>query len=121
MYNQHAKWLEKAKLEIDWRCSYFISEILLITSLVWRQDHKTASRTEDPGFRRGEQQERERYAYLFAAGREHAAQRCGPLPAQSGLCQRNRSDKQADLVYLDMDGGPWLHLRRELGIGTGQH
>jgi xylulose-5-phosphate/fructose-6-phosphate phosphoketolase len=35
MYNQHAKWLEKWKAELDWRAP--ISSLnLLITSLVWR-------------------------------------------------------------------------------------
>jgi len=48
MYNQHAKWLEKSKTELDWRAP--ISSInLLITSLVWRQDHNGFSH-QDPGF-----------------------------------------------------------------------
>ncbi len=38
MFNQHAKWLEKSKLEVDWRAPV-ASINLLITSLVWRQDH----------------------------------------------------------------------------------
>ncbi|MGB7136259.1 MAG: phosphoketolase family protein, partial [Acidobacteriaceae bacterium] len=38
MFNQHAKWLEKAKTELRWRAA--VSSInLLITSVVWRQDH----------------------------------------------------------------------------------
>ncbi|MGH9710676.1 MAG: phosphoketolase, partial [Candidatus Acidiferrales bacterium] len=48
MYNQHAKWLEKAKLEIDWRVP-IPSLNILITSLVWRQDHNGFSH-QDPGF-----------------------------------------------------------------------
>ena len=48
MFNQHAKWLEKSKLELRWRVS--ISSInLLITSLVWRQDHNGFTH-QDPGF-----------------------------------------------------------------------
>jgi len=48
MYNQHGKWLEKSKLELDWRAS--ISSLnLLISSLVWRQDHNGFTH-EDPGF-----------------------------------------------------------------------
>jgi xylulose-5-phosphate/fructose-6-phosphate phosphoketolase len=48
MFNQHAKWLEKSKLELRWRAP--ISSInLLITSLVWRQDHNGFTH-EDPGF-----------------------------------------------------------------------
>jgi xylulose-5-phosphate/fructose-6-phosphate phosphoketolase len=48
MYNQHAKWLETSKKELAWRAP--ISSInLLITSLVWRQDHNGFSH-QDPGF-----------------------------------------------------------------------
>jgi xylulose-5-phosphate/fructose-6-phosphate phosphoketolase len=48
MFNQHAKWLEKSKLELRWRMP--ISSInILITSLVWRQDHNGFTH-QDPGF-----------------------------------------------------------------------
>ena len=48
MFNQHAKWLEKSKLETRWRAS--VSSLnLLITSLVWRQDHNGFTH-QDPGF-----------------------------------------------------------------------
>jgi len=48
MYNQHAKWLEKSKLELRWRAP--VSSLnLLITSLVWRQDHNGFTH-QDPGF-----------------------------------------------------------------------
>jgi xylulose-5-phosphate/fructose-6-phosphate phosphoketolase len=48
MFNQHAKWLEKSKNELDWR-SPIPSLNLLITSLVWRQDHNGFTH-QDPGF-----------------------------------------------------------------------
>ncbi len=50
MYNQHAKWLEKSKLEIDWRAP--ISSLnLLISSLVWRSRTIHNGFThQDPGF-----------------------------------------------------------------------
>jgi xylulose-5-phosphate/fructose-6-phosphate phosphoketolase len=48
MFNQHAKWLEKAKNELGWR-SPIPSINLLITSLVWRQDHNGFTH-QDPGF-----------------------------------------------------------------------
>jgi xylulose-5-phosphate/fructose-6-phosphate phosphoketolase len=48
MFNQHAKWLEKAKKELDWRAPV-ASINLLITSLVWRQDHNGFTH-QDPGF-----------------------------------------------------------------------
>ena len=48
MFNQHAKWLEKSKKELRWRAP--ISSInILITSLVWRQDHNGFTH-QDPGF-----------------------------------------------------------------------
>ena len=48
MFNQHAKWLEKSKNDLGWRAP--ISSLnLLITSLVWRQDHNGFTH-QDPGF-----------------------------------------------------------------------
>src|SRR5436190_648750 len=47
MFNQHAKWLEKC-CELSWRAP--ISSLnLLITGLVWRQDHNGFTH-QDPGF-----------------------------------------------------------------------
>jgi xylulose-5-phosphate/fructose-6-phosphate phosphoketolase len=47
MFNQHAKWLEKCN-ELAWRAP--ISSLnLLITALVWRQDHNGFTH-QDPGF-----------------------------------------------------------------------
>jgi xylulose-5-phosphate/fructose-6-phosphate phosphoketolase len=47
MFNQHAKWLERSQ-EVPWRAP--ISSLnLLITSVVWRQDHNGFSH-QDPGF-----------------------------------------------------------------------
>ena len=56
MFNQHAKWLEKSKTELPWRAP--ISSLnLLITSIVWRQDHNGFTH-QDPGLhRRRHQQE----------------------------------------------------------------
>ncbi|HLH04871.1 MAG TPA: phosphoketolase family protein [Bryobacteraceae bacterium] len=48
MFNQHAKWLEKAKLDLAWRAP-IASLNLLISSLVWRQDHNGFTH-QDPGF-----------------------------------------------------------------------
>jgi xylulose-5-phosphate/fructose-6-phosphate phosphoketolase len=48
MFNQHAKWLEKSKKEISWRAAV-PSINLLVTSLVWRQDHNGFTH-QDPGF-----------------------------------------------------------------------
>jgi len=47
MFNQHAKWLEKCS-ELPWRAN--ISSLnLVITGLVWRQDHNGFTH-QDPGF-----------------------------------------------------------------------
>ena len=47
MFNQHAKWLEKCN-ELPWRAE--VSSLnLLITALVWRQDHNGFTH-QDPGF-----------------------------------------------------------------------
>jgi xylulose-5-phosphate/fructose-6-phosphate phosphoketolase len=48
MFNQHAKWLEQSKKELRWRAP-IPSINLLITSLVWRQDHNGFTH-QDPGF-----------------------------------------------------------------------
>jgi xylulose-5-phosphate/fructose-6-phosphate phosphoketolase len=47
MFNQHAKWLEKSN-ELQWRAKV-ASLNLLITGLVWRQDHNGFTH-QDPGF-----------------------------------------------------------------------
>src|SRR5260221_11114256 len=47
MFNQHAKWLEVCN-EMPWRAK--VSSLnLLITALVWRQDHNGFTH-QDPGF-----------------------------------------------------------------------
>ncbi len=48
MFNQHAKWLDICKKEVPWRASVSSLNILL-SSLVWRQDHNGFSH-QDPGF-----------------------------------------------------------------------
>jgi xylulose-5-phosphate/fructose-6-phosphate phosphoketolase len=47
MFNQHAKWLEKCQ-EVPWRVPPSSLNIL-VTSVVWRQDHNGFSH-QDPGF-----------------------------------------------------------------------
>ncbi len=48
MFNQHAKWLDICKNHVPWRASVSSLNILL-SSLVWRQDHNGFSH-QDPGF-----------------------------------------------------------------------
>ncbi len=48
MFNQHAKWLDICKNHVPWRAS--VSSLnLMLSSLVWRQDHNGFSH-QDPGF-----------------------------------------------------------------------
>ncbi|HUZ94441.1 MAG TPA: phosphoketolase family protein [Edaphobacter sp.] len=114
MYNQHAKWLEKSKFELDWRTP--ISSLnLLITSLVWRQDHNGFTH-EDPGF-------------LDVVSNKSADITRIYLPPDANCllsvadhCLRSKnyvnvivSDKQPHLVYLDMDAAI-VHCTKGIGI-----
>ncbi len=114
MFNQYSKWLEKAKLETDWRAP--VSSLnLLITSLVWRQDHNGFTH-EDPGF-------------LDVVSNKSAAITRIYLPPDANCllsvadhCLRSVdyvnvivSDKQPHLVYLNMDEAV-IHCTKGIGI-----
>jgi xylulose-5-phosphate/fructose-6-phosphate phosphoketolase len=113
MYNQHAKWLEKSKDE-DWRAP--ISSLnILITSLVWRQDHNGFTH-EDPGF-------------LDVVSNKSAAITRIYLPPDANCllsvaahCLESKeyvnvivADKQPHLVYLNMDAAV-IHCTKGIGI-----
>jgi xylulose-5-phosphate/fructose-6-phosphate phosphoketolase len=113
MYNQHAKWLEKAE-EIPWRVP--ISSLnLLITSLVWRQDHNGFTH-EDPGF-------------LDVASNKSASITRIYLPPDANCllsvadhCLRSTNytnvivaDKQPHLAYLSMEEAI-IHCTKGIGI-----
>ncbi len=114
MFNQYSKWLEKAKLETDWRAP--ISSLnLLITSLVWRQDHNGFTH-EDPGF-------------LDVVSNKSAAITRIYLPPDANCllsvadhCLRSVdyvnvivADKQRHLLYLGMDDAV-VHCTKGIGI-----
>jgi xylulose-5-phosphate/fructose-6-phosphate phosphoketolase len=114
MYNQHAKWLEKSKLELKWRAP--ISSLnLLISSLVWRQDHNGFTH-QDPGF-------------LDVVSNKSADITRIYLPPDANCllsvadhCLRSEdyvnvivSDKQPHLVYLDTDAAI-THCTKGIGI-----
>ena len=114
MYNQHAKWLEKSKAEVDWRAP--ISSLnLLISSLVWRQDHNGFTH-QDPGF-------------LDVVSNKSAGVTRIYLPPDANCllsvadhCLRSEdyvnvivSDKQPHLAYLDMESAV-LHCTKGIGI-----
>ena len=116
MYNQHAKWLEKAKREVGWRAP--ISSLnLLISSLVWRQDHNGFTH-QDPGF-------------LDIVSNKSAGVTRMYLPPDANCllsvadhCLRSEdyvnvivADKQPHLVYLDMEAAV-VHCTKGIGIWT---
>ncbi|MFZ0633533.1 MAG: phosphoketolase family protein, partial [Acidobacteriaceae bacterium] len=114
MFNQHAKWLEESKKELRWRAA--ISSLnLLITSVVWRQDHNGFSH-QDPGF-------------LDVVANKSASVTRIYLPPDANCllsvadhCLRSQdyvnvivADKQPHLQYLDMDAAI-LHCTKGVGI-----
>jgi xylulose-5-phosphate/fructose-6-phosphate phosphoketolase len=114
MYNQHAKWLEKSKLETSWRAP--ISSLnIVISSLVWRQDHNGFTH-QDPGF-------------LDIVSNKSAEITRIYLPADANCalsvadhCLRSTdyinvivSDKQPHAVYLTMDEAV-IHCTKGIGI-----
>jgi xylulose-5-phosphate/fructose-6-phosphate phosphoketolase len=113
MYNQHAKWLEKCN-ELPWRAK--ISSLnLLITALVWRQDHNGFTH-QDPGF------------LDVVANKSPSVVRVYLPPDANCLlsvadhCLRSINyvnvivaDKQVHLQYLDMEAAI-AHCTKGLGI-----
>jgi xylulose-5-phosphate/fructose-6-phosphate phosphoketolase len=114
MFNQHAKWLESSKKESSWR-SPISSLNLLITSLVWRQDHNGFTH-QDPGF-------------LDLVTNKSAAITRIYLPPDANCllsvtdhCLRSTNyvnvivaDKQSHLQYLDMPSAI-EHCTKGIGI-----
>jgi xylulose-5-phosphate/fructose-6-phosphate phosphoketolase len=114
MYNQHAKWLEKAKLELVWRAP--ISSLnLLISSLVWRQDHNGFTH-QDPGFLDLVSNKSAEITRIYLPPDANC------LLSVADHCLRSQdyvnvivADKQPHLVYLDMDAAV-LHCTKGIGI-----
>jgi xylulose-5-phosphate/fructose-6-phosphate phosphoketolase len=114
MYNQHAKWLEKSKLEIDWRAS--VSSLnLLISSLVWRQDHNGFTH-QDPGFLDLVSNKSAEITRIYLPPDANC------LLSVADHCLRSTnyvnvivSDKQTHLVYLDMHDAI-VHCTKGVGI-----
>jgi xylulose-5-phosphate/fructose-6-phosphate phosphoketolase len=114
MYNQHAKWLDKSKQEVRWRAP--ISSLnILISSLVWRQDHNGFTH-QDPGF-------------LDLVSNKSAEITRIYLPPDANCllsvmdhCLRSTNyvnvivaDKHPHLVYLNMDDAI-VHCTKGIGI-----
>jgi xylulose-5-phosphate/fructose-6-phosphate phosphoketolase len=115
MFNQHSKWVEKCK-ELAWRAP--ISSLnLLITALVWRQDHNGFTH-QDPGF-----------LDVVANKNPDVVRIYLPPDANSLLsvadhCLRSVNyvnvivaDKKEHLQYLDMDAAI-AHCTKGAGIWT---
>jgi xylulose-5-phosphate/fructose-6-phosphate phosphoketolase len=114
MYNQHAKWLEKSKLELNWRAP--ISSLnILITSLVWRQDHNGFTH-QDPGFLDVVSNKSADITRIYLPPDANC------LLSVANHCLRSEdyvnvivADKQPHLVYLDMDAAI-IHCTKGIGI-----
>ncbi len=114
MFNQHAKWLEKSKLELRWRAP--ISSInLLITSLVWRQDHNGFTH-QDPGFLDVVTNKSPEVTRIYLPPDANC------LLSVGDHCLRSENyvnvivaDKAAHLQYLDMDAAV-KHCTKGIGI-----
>lgn len=114
MYNQHAKWLDKSKLELEWRAP--ISSLnILITSLVWRQDHNGFTH-EDPGFLDLVSNKSAEITRIYLPPDANC------LLSVADHCLRSQdyvnvivADKQLHPVYLDRDAAI-LHCTKGIGI-----
>ncbi|MGK7905834.1 MAG: phosphoketolase [Synechococcus sp.] len=114
MFNQHAKWLDICKNEVPWRAPISSLNILL-SSLVWRQDHNGFSH-QDPG-----------YIDLVTNKSPDVVRVYFPPDANCLLSVANHclkstdyvnvivSDKQMHLQYLTMDEAI-AHCTKGLGI-----
>jgi xylulose-5-phosphate/fructose-6-phosphate phosphoketolase len=114
MFNQHAKWLEKAKRELGWR-QPVPSLNLLITSIVWRQDHNGFTH-QDPGFLDVVTNKSPDVVRIYLPPDANC------LLSVADHCLRSRdyvnvivSDKQPHLDYLDMNAAV-THCTKGIGI-----
>jgi xylulose-5-phosphate/fructose-6-phosphate phosphoketolase len=114
MFNQHAKWLEKSKKEIAWRAPV-PSINLLISSLVWRQDHNGFSH-QDPGFLEVVTNKSPEVTRIYLPPDANC------LLSVTDHCLRSRdyvnvivADKQPHLVFLDMEEAV-KHCTKGIGI-----
>ena len=114
MFNQHAKWLEASKKELSWRAP--ISSLnLLITSLVWRQDHNGFTH-QDPGFLDVVTNKSAQVTRIYLPPDANC------LLSVADHCLRSTNyvnvivaDKQSHLQYLDMDAAI-KHCTKGIGI-----
>jgi xylulose-5-phosphate/fructose-6-phosphate phosphoketolase len=113
MFNQHAKWLEKCN-ELPWRAKV-ASLNLLITALVWRQDHNGFTH-QDPGFLDVVANKSPEVVRIYLPPDANC------LLSVADHCLRSVNyvnvivaDKQVHLQYLDMDSAI-AHCTKGAGI-----
>ena len=113
MFNQHAKWLEKSK-DVSWR-SDVSSLNILISSVVWRQDHNGFSH-QDPGFLDLVCNKSAKVTRMYLPPDANC------LLSVADHCLRSKnyvnvivSDKQLHLQYLNMDEAI-RHCTKGIGI-----
>jgi xylulose-5-phosphate/fructose-6-phosphate phosphoketolase len=113
MFNQHAKWLEKCN-ELPWRAK-LASLNLLITALVWRQDHNGFTH-QDPGFLDVVANKSPTVVRIYLPPDANC------LLSMADHCLRSINyinvivaDKQLHLQYLNMDGAI-AHCTKGVGI-----
>ncbi len=114
MFNQHAKWLEKSKMELDWRAPV-PSINLLMSSLVWRQDHNGFTH-QDPGFLDVVTNKSPNVVRIYLPPDANC------LLSVTDHCLRSRdyvnvivADKQEHLQYLTMEDAV-THCTKGIGI-----
>jgi xylulose-5-phosphate/fructose-6-phosphate phosphoketolase len=114
MFNQHAKWLEKSKMELDWRAPVPSINILL-SSLVWRQDHNGFTH-QDPGFLDVVTNKSPNVVRIYLPPDANC------LLSVADHCLRSRdyvnvivADKQQHLQYLSMEDAV-THCTKGIGI-----
>jgi xylulose-5-phosphate/fructose-6-phosphate phosphoketolase len=113
MFNQHAKWLEKC-YDVTWRVP--VSSLnILISSVVWRQDHNGFSH-QDPGFLDVVTNKSPKVCRIYLPPDANC------LLAVADHCLRSTnninvivSDKQPHLQYLNIDEAI-MHCSRGIGI-----
>ena len=113
MFNQHAKWLEKSS-DVSWR-SDVSSLNILISSVVWRQDHNGFSH-QDPGFLDLVCNKSAKVTRIYLPPDANC------LLSVADHCLRSKnyvnvivSDKQLHLQYLNMDEAI-QHCTKGIGI-----
>ena len=113
MFNQHAKWLEKCN-ELPWR-EKIPSLNLLITGLVWRQDHNGFTH-QDPGFLDVVANKSPEVVRIYLPPDANCLLSVGDhCLKSSNYINVIVADKKVHLQYLDMDAAI-AHCTKGVGI-----